>query len=154
MRYARSTFAGATLLTAVSALPAYADHMLLMGTEDRGWRTSSFTSETPVQRTTTWANGTSIEPRAPAVAPMDPNSLAPATDTLDIDIKVGRESFRLGARFFGATGVWGAWLNGQSRKDGFSLDGRLQQPDRGYNFRLNADLDAWAKQALDQLLKP
>jgi hypothetical protein len=157
MRYARATFAGATLLTAVSAVPAYADHMLLMGTEDRGWRTTSFTPES-----------SGLEPpRLPAPEPyrppvpeesrpsvQQPRPPAAGPDSLDIDIKIGQDSFRLGARLFGGTGVWGAWLNGQSRKDGFTLDGRLQHPDHAYNFRLNADLDAMAKKALDQLLKP
>jgi hypothetical protein len=150
MRYARSTFAGALLMTmAVWTAPAYADHMTFVGTEERGWRTSSFTPES-----------SGLEPyrlpvpEEPRLSIPDQRPPAAASDSLDIDIKIGQDSFRLGARLFGATGVWGAWLNGQSRKDGFTVDGRLQQRERGYNFRLNADIDGWAKRGLDSLLKP
>ncbi len=164
MRYARWTFAGATLLTmAVWAAPASADHMTFVGTEERGWRTSSFTPESSGLEPYRLPLPEQPQPSVPQQRPTVPEPRltvpelrppAAASDGLDIDIKIGQDSFRLGARLFGATGVWGAWVNGQSRKDGFTVDGRLQQPDRGYNFRLNADIDAWAKRGLDSLLKP
>jgi hypothetical protein len=130
MRHARSTLAGVAFVAlAMSAVPARAEHMTLMGPDARGATT----------------------PEAEAVG--EPKSRLTPSDLFDVDIKVGAEGFRLGARVFGATGVWGAWVNGQSRPDGFTLDGRVQQPDRGYNFRINADIDAWGKRTLD-LLRP
>jgi hypothetical protein len=69
------------------------------------------------------------------------------TVNLDIDLKLGRDSFRVGGRVLGGRSVWGAWLNGQVRDRGFSLDGRLQGDDKAYNFKLDADI-------LDWLLRP
>ena len=77
-----------------------------------------------------------------------------ASPTLDLGITLGRGGFRLGARIFSALGVYGAWLNGQTRADGFSIDGRLQHPDRAFNFTFNADIDAWARRAFDALTAP
>jgi len=73
---------------------------------------------------------------------------------VDLGVTLGRDSFRLGARLFGALGVYGAWLNGQARPDGFSLDGRLQHPDRAFTFKLNAEIDAGARRAFDALIAP
>ena len=42
--------------------------------------------------------------------------------------------------------VAGAWLNGQVRPWGFSLDGRVQQDARrGYDFKLDADVRDWLR---------
>ena len=60
---------------------------------------------------------------------------------LDIEVKVGRDHVRLGGRLFGPNGVAGAWLNGRLRPWGLSLDGRIQQERRAFNFKLDADLD-------------
>ncbi len=76
------------------------------------------------------------------------------SSTLDLGLRISRDGFRLGARLFGASGVYGAWLNGQTRPDGFSLDGRVQNPDRAFDFTLNADIDAWARRALDAVRAP
>ena len=76
------------------------------------------------------------------------------SDRLDLDVTLGVDGFRLGARFFGASGVWGAWLNGQTRPDGFGLDGRVQAPGRGYGFTIDAEIDAWARRALDRIVRP
>ena len=76
------------------------------------------------------------------------------TPTVDLGVTFGRDSFRLGARLFSALGVYGAWLNGQTRPDGFSLDGRLQNPERSYNFKLNAEIDAWARRTLEPFVSP
>lgn len=62
------------------------------------------------------------------------------TANLDIDLKVGARGFRLGGRLFSGEGVWGVWINGERRPDGFSLDGRLQSDARAFNFKLNAEL--------------
>jgi len=61
--------------------------------------------------------------------------------TLDIDIKLGGNAFRIGGRILGDKGVTGAWLNGQLRPDGFALDGRVQgDTGRAYNFKVDADV--------------
>jgi hypothetical protein len=60
---------------------------------------------------------------------------------LDVQIKLGKEGFRLGGRLFGRDGVAGAWLNGRIERDGLVLDGRIQEPNgRTFNFRLDADV--------------
>jgi hypothetical protein len=83
-----------------------------------------------------------------------PHLASDPSPTVDVGVTLGRDSFRLGARLFGALGVYGAWLNGQARPDGFSLDGRLQHPDRAFTFKLNAEIDAWARRAFDALIAP
>ena len=83
-----------------------------------------------------------------------PQMATRSSPTFDVGVTLGRDGFRLGARLFSAVGVYGAWLNGQSRPDGFSVDGRLQHPDRAFNFKFNADIDAWARRALDPLTAP
>lgn len=62
---------------------------------------------------------------------------------VDIDLKLGADGFRLGGRVFGPAGVWGTWVNGRLRRDGFTIDGRVQDPDRATNFRLNVDVWEW-----------
>jgi hypothetical protein len=67
---------------------------------------------------------------------------------LDIDLKLGLNGFRLGGRVFGREGyTGGAWLNGQTRPEGFSLDGRLERDGRAHNFKLNVDIDEWLRRA-------
>ena len=60
--------------------------------------------------------------------------------TVDIDIKLGGNGFRIGGRILGDKGVSGAWINGQVRPDGLTLDGRVQGEGRAYNFKVNADV--------------
>jgi hypothetical protein len=80
---------------------------------------------------------------APAAAEHDRSaSSGPAVD-LNLDLKVGRDGFRLGGQLFGAGGVWGAWLNGERRPGGFTFDGRLQDPARAFNFTMNAEILDW-----------
>ena len=70
------------------------------------------------------------------------------TPSLDVDIKLGAQGFRIGGRLFGSSGVLGAWLNGQLKPDGFSLDGRVQSDTgRAYNFKLDADVADWVSRA-------
>lgn len=72
----------------------------------------------------------------------------PETRSLDIDLKLGLDFFRLGAKLFGPRGyAGGGWLNGQKRSDGFSLDGRLENDGRVYNFKFNADIDELLRRA-------
>jgi len=134
MIHVTTTLAGVALLVGiVSAGSARAEHMTLVPP-----------SEQTAERTGPSGSDATLERKAPPTP----------SDLLDLDVKLGADSFRLGARVFGATGVWGAWLNGQSRPDGFGLDGRVQQPERAYNFKMNAEIDAWARRALELFLKP
>ena len=67
---------------------------------------------------------------------------------LDIEVKVGRDHFRLGGRFLGPDGVAGAWVNGRVRPWGLSLDGRVQYDGwRAFNFKLDAELLDWLPRA-------
>lgn len=68
---------------------------------------------------------------------------------LDVDLKLGLNGFRLGARLFGAKGYsGGAWLNGETRPDGFSVDGRVEREGgKAWNFKLNADIDEALRRA-------
>jgi hypothetical protein len=69
--------------------------------------------------------------------------------SLDIDLKLGPRSFRLGGRLFGRDGyAGGAWLNGETRGDGFSLDGRVERDGKAHNFKFNADIDEWVRRAI------
>src|SRR5204863_9761292 len=74
----------------------------------------------------------------------------PGSDTsLDINLKLGLNGFRLGSRLFGRDGyLGGAWLNGETRKDGFSLDGRVEHDGKAHNFKFNADIDEWLRRAI------
>ena len=62
---------------------------------------------------------------------------------LNVDLRVDREGFRLGGQLFGLEGVYGAWLNGQFGQRGLTLDGRFQDRDRAFNFKLNAEIAEW-----------
>jgi hypothetical protein len=62
---------------------------------------------------------------------------------LNVDFKVTRDGFRLGGQLLGLGRPYGAWLNGEVRSDGLTLDGRLQDGSRAFNFKLNADMARW-----------
>ena len=89
---------------------------------------------------------------APALA--EHNGEAAARDSVDLnlDVKIGGDGFRLGGTVFGLEGVYGAWINGAVRPDGFSVDGRVQHPARAYNFKLNADVAGWLRRSLRQFV--
>jgi hypothetical protein len=71
------------------------------------------------------------------------------SSSLDIDLKLGLKSFRFGSRVFGRDGyAGGAWLNGETRPDGFSVDGRVERDGKAHNFKLNADIDEWLRRAV------
>ena len=86
-----------------------------------------------------------------ALAPeRDPAVATPGADsTLDITLKLGLNGFRLGSRVFGRDGyAGGAWLNGETRPDGFSVDGRVERDGKAHNFKFNAEIDGWLRRAL------
>jgi len=89
---------------------------------------------------------------APALA--EHNSEAAARDSVDLnlDVKIGGDGFRVGGTVFGVEGVYGAWINGAVRPDGFFVDGRVQHPERAYNFKLNADVAGWLRRSLRQFV--
>ena len=67
---------------------------------------------------------------------------APERSSVDVDLKLGVNGFRLGARLFGKEGyTGGAWVNGETRPEGFSVDGRVEREGKSWNFKLNADID-------------
>ena len=68
--------------------------------------------------------------------------------SLDIDLKLGLKGFRFGSRLFGKDGyAGGAWLNGETRSEGFTVDGRLERDGRAHNFKMNVELDEWLRRA-------
>lgn len=92
-------------------------------------------------------NGT---PPSMSAVEIVPKMEIPGTETsLDINLKLGLNGFRLGSRLFGRDGLLGgAWLNGETRKDGFSLDGRVEHEGKAHNFKFNADIDEWLSRIL------
>lgn len=89
---------------------------------------------------------------APAVA--DEQLLAPSPTnpsregSLDIDLRLGLKGFRFGSRIFNRDGyAGGAWLDGETRRDGFSLDGRLERDGKAHNFKMTIDIDEAFRQA-------
>jgi hypothetical protein len=69
--------------------------------------------------------------------------------TLGIDVKIDGNGFRLGGRLSGTKGVSEAWLSGQVRGDGATLDARLKGHDGpARDLTLNLDLlPGWARTA-------
>ena len=68
----------------------------------------------------------------------------------------GLKGFRFGSRIFGRAGyAGGAWLNGETRPEGFSLDGRLERAcaggapceRRAHNFKMSVEIDEWLRRA-------
>jgi hypothetical protein len=89
---------------------------------------------------------------APALADHNraPSDSSSSDDTsLDFDLKLGARGFRFGSRFFGRDGaLGGAWLNGETRRDGFTLDGRVEHDGKTHQFRFDADLEEWLRRAI------
>jgi hypothetical protein len=112
---------GALAAALVTAAPAWADHNRLVAPDD-------------AERN---ANAESAKPEGST------------TDaTLDIELKLGLNGFRLGGRLFGREGyAGGAWLNGETRAEGFSLDGRVERDGKAHNFKMNVQVDEWLRRA-------
>jgi hypothetical protein len=70
--------------------------------------------------------------------------------SLGIDLKIDGNGFRLGGRLAGGKGVSEAWLGGQVRGDGVTIDGRFKGHDGPpRDFKLNLDLlPGWTSTAL------
>lgn len=78
----------------------------------------------------------------------EPPAGEPSSSLLDLEMKLGKEGFRLGGRLFGRGGVAGAWLNGQLKANGFVLDGRVQDEEgHARNFKLDAEGMDWLTRA-------
>ena len=113
---------GALAAALVTAAPAWADHNRLVAPAD-------------AERN---ANAESAKPEGGSTT----------DSTLDIDLKLGLKGFRLGGRLFGREGyAGGAWLNGETRAEGFSLDGRVERDGKAHNFKMNVELDEWLRRA-------
>jgi len=112
---------GALAVALVAATPAWADHNRLVapGEAEREAKGESATPE-----------GTKTD------------------GSLDIDLKLGLNGFRFGSRLFGREGyAGGAWLNGETRPEGFSLDGRVERDGKAHNFKMNIEIDEWLRRA-------
>ncbi len=90
------------------------------------------------------------DPRGLVTEPDDTTVDAPKVpSSLDINLKLGRNGFRFSTRLFGRDGyAGGAWLNGETRPDGFTLAGRLERDGTAHNFKFNADIDEWVRRAV------
>jgi hypothetical protein len=77
-------------------------------------------------------------------------STEPERSSVDVDLKLGLNGFRIGGRLFGKEGYkGGAWLNGETRPEGFSVDGRVERDGgKSWNFKLNADVDEMLRKAM------
>jgi hypothetical protein len=62
---------------------------------------------------------------------------------LGVDFGVGAEGFRLGGRLTGPDGVWGLGLGGRPRRQGFTLEGWLEEGGRTRGFTLDAEITRW-----------
>ena len=84
------------------------------------------------------------------VSSEDGAALAPERSSVDVDLKLGLNGFRIGGRLFGKEGYkGGAWLNGETRPEGFSVDGRVEREGgKSWNFKLNADIDEALRKAM------
>ena len=112
---------GALAAALVMAAPAWADHNRLVAPPDAE-RNADVESAKPEGSTT--------------------------DGTLDIELKLGLNGFRLGGRLFGREGyAGGAWLNGETRAEGFSLDGRVERDGKAHNFKMNVQVDEWLRRA-------
>ena len=112
---------GALAAALVTAAPAWADHNRLVAPPDAD-------------------RNTDVESAKPEGSTTD--------GTLDIELKLGLNGFRLGGRLFGREGyAGGAWLNGETRAEGFSLDGRVERNGKAHNFKMNVEVDEWLRRA-------
>jgi hypothetical protein len=97
------------------------------------------------------ALGAVLATTVPAAADHASGGMAdPAVESaLDLDLKLGPHGFRLGGRVLGREGhAGGAWLNGEMRSDGFSLDGRVEHDGKVRTFKFNATIDEWLQRAI------
>jgi hypothetical protein len=89
------------------------------------------------------------EHRAGPPTPGGPSIDGPADSSLDVSLKLGPTGFRFGSRLFGPEGyAGGAWLNGETRRDGVSVDGRIEHGGKAHHFKFSADLDEWVRRAV------
>jgi hypothetical protein len=91
---------------------------------------------------------TTADHNMPAALPSG-EATAPDRSSVDVDLKLGLNGFRIGARVFGQQGyTGGAWLNGETRPEGFTVDGRVEREGgKSWNFKLNADIDEALRRA-------
>jgi hypothetical protein len=117
----------ALLATLLGAGPARADHKLLISDESQ---------------TDTVGPDFGAKPEVPKPEGMKTES------SVDINLKLGINGFSFGSKVFGREGyTGGAWLNGQTRPEGFSVDGRVERDGKAHNFKMNIELDEWLRRA-------
>jgi hypothetical protein len=94
---------------------------------------------------TAWTPPVSAEHNTapPVASPGVPPGASPSPLDLDVKLRVDRDRFTLSGKLSGLAGLYETWLSGRLRRDGFSLDGRVQDPARAWNFRLDAEVPEW-----------
>jgi len=134
----------ALLATLLAADPARADHKLLISNESQAdsGRSDFGAKQVDSGRSDFGAKSEGATPEAPKPEGMKTES------SVDINLKLGINGFSFGSKVFGREGyTGGAWLSGQTRPEGFSLDGRVEGDGKAHNFRMNIELDEWLRRA-------
>ena len=85
----------------------------------------------------------------PSVPPAPSSVGGQASKSLNIDLKLDADGFKVGGRLAGSKGVSSGWLGAKLRDDGVTLDGRLEGHDGApRDFKLNLDLQpGWVRTA-------
>ena len=136
-------------VVALTAVPSAADHNTYF-TSPQGAPTARAALSAPSALAAPSAPSAPSVPSAPDASVSEGASTTPERSSLDVDLKLGVNGFRIGARLFGKQGyTGGAWLNGETRPEGFSVDGRLEREGgKSWNFKLNADIDEALRKAM------
>jgi hypothetical protein len=134
-------FLAGSLVCAAALLPAVASAQDLTTQRDASPATAALQPDPPAP----------YAPPAPTehnVRPA-PSAESRRAKSLDIDVTLDGNGFRLGGRLSGDKGVSGAWVGARVREDGMTLDGQLQSNDgQSHDFRLNLGLlPGWARTA-------
>lgn len=87
----------------------------------------------------------------PATEPEAATAESPRPASLAIEVELGLRTFRFAGRLRGRDGDAGSvQVNGRTRPDGFTLDGRIEHDGTVHGFRLNADIEAWGRRAISR----
>jgi hypothetical protein len=136
-------------MIALTAVPSAADHNTYFSTPQgapsaraamsKGFAPSALVAPSP-----------EVAPPAQDVPSAQTAPSAPERSSLEVDLKLGMNGFRIGGRLFSKDGyTGGAWLNGETRPDGFTVDGRVEREGgKSWNFKLNADIDEALRKAM------
>jgi hypothetical protein len=134
-------FLAGSLVCAVTLLPAVASAHDLTTQRETSPATAALQPDPPAPYAPPSPTEHNVRPA--------PSAESRRAKSLDIDLTVDGNGFRLGGRLSGDKGVSGAWVGAQVRGDGMTLDGQLQSNDgQSRDFRLNLGLlPGWARTA-------